>query len=488
MIKDLKAVDVKHMTVTGHTDSNAIRAGSKAKYKDNYELSRARAESVGRYIAAALKISSDQMIFVGKGPDQPIASNKTEAGRAQNRRVEIVLKTEMGTVTYGLKNEKDSSGQKTVAIEGLRPGEQWVAPATKKVVNPDEKKMPEYTKAWVETAEPGFAWLWPGDNYYPTIPAVKIAIKHDPAGKLKLFVNGDEVSSLLFDGILKRQDNKVAVSTWRGVPLVEGDNIIEAIEYDATGVEKSRLKRTMHYSGPPVKAELAPAQSRLFADGKTPPAIAVRFFDKDGKPAREGVIVEYSVNPPHVAQQRAEDLQKNPLTSSTSDLLRAEVGENGIALIELQPTTQTGEAVIKLPLVTGVQELRAWLKPELRDWILVGIAEGTVGYNVVKGNMESASASGTDDKLYKDDKLAFYAKGTIKGEWLMTIAYDGDRHGQQGQGSLYRKIDPNKYYTLYGDATTQRADAASARALYLKIERDQFYAMFGDYDTGLSVT
>jgi len=488
MIKDLKAVDVKHMTVTGHTDSNAIRAGGTSKYKDNYELSRARAESVGRYIAAALKISPDQMIFVGKGPDQPIASNKTEAGRAQNRRVEIVLKTEIGTVAYGLKNEKDSSGMKTVAIEGLRPGEQWVALETKKVVNPIEKKMPEYTKAWVEAAEPGFAWLWPGDNYYPTIPAVKIAIKHDPAGKLKLFVNGDEVSSLLFDGILKRQDNKVAVSTWRGVPLVEGDNLIEAIEYDAQGVEKSRMKRTMHYSGPPVKAELAPLQSKLVADGKTPPVIAVRFIDKDNRPAREGVIIEYSVNPPHIAQQRAEDLQKNPLTASTSDRLRAEVGENGIALIELQPTTQTGEAVIKLPLVTGVQELRAWLKPELRDWILVGIAEGTVGYNVVKGNMESASASGMDDKLYKDDKLAFYAKGTIKGEWLLTIAYDGDRHGQQGQGSLYQKIDPNKYYTLYGDATEQRADAASARALYLKIERDQFYALFGDYDTGLTVT
>lgn len=487
VINDLRAMNVKHITVTGHTDSNAILGAGTVKFKDNYDLSRARAETVGRYIAAALKLSPDQMTILGKGPDEPVASNKTEKGRAQNRRVEMVVKTQTGVASPDLRYGKDRSGMKAVATTGMRPGEQWVAAETKKV-NPEENKMPEYTKAWIEAAEPGFAWLWPGDNYYPTIPAVKIAIKHDPARKLKLFLNNDEVSSLHFDGILKRQDNKVAVSTWRGVPLVEGDNLFEAVEYDEQGVEKTRLKRVLHYSGPPVKAELAPAQSKLVADGKTPPVVAVRFIDKDGKPARAGVIVEYSVNPPHVARQRAEDLQKNPLTASTSELLKSEVGENGIALIELQPTTRTGEAVIKLPLVNGVQEIRAWLKPEIRDWILVGLAEGTIGYNVVKGNMESAAASGMDDKLYKDDKIAFYAKGAIRGEWLLTIAYDGDRHGYQGQGSLYQTIDPNKYYTLYGDATEQRADAASARALYLKIERDQFYALFGDYDTGLTIT
>jgi len=30
--------------------------------------------------------------------------------------------------------------------------------------------------------------------------------------------------------------------------------------------------------------------------------------------------------------------------------------------------------------------VRAWLKPELREWIMVGFAEGTVGYNTLKGN------------------------------------------------------------------------------------------------------
>ncbi len=486
LIKDLKESGVTRLIVTGHTDSGRIRGRAAKKFKDNYALSRARAETVGRYIAARLKLSPEQVNFIGKGADEPVATNKTAKGRAQNRRVELQVETEKVIVMAELKNEKGASGVKTVTTTGLRPGEKWTGPETKKPVQ-DEKKMPEYTPEWLESAEPGFAWLWPGEGYYPAIPATKIAIKHDPAKKLKLFLNGEEVNALYLDGTLKRQDGKVAVSVWRGVNLRDGDNIFEAIQYDENGAEAGKLKRVLHYSTPPVKAELAPAQSKLVADGKNPPVIAVRLTDKDGAPAREGVIGEYSIDPPRVSRQSAEDLQKNPLTASTSDKLKYQVGANGIALIELQPTTTTGAAVIKIPLPDGVHEIRAWLTPEKRDWILVGLADGTVGYNVVKSKMENAP-SGQDDQIYRDGRVAFYAKGAIKGEWLLTIAYDSDKGGNKDTKSLYQTIDPNKYYTLYGDATDQRADAASSQTLYVKIERDQFYALFGDYDTGLTVT
>jgi uncharacterized repeat protein (TIGR01451 family) len=486
LIKDMKESGVKNIIVTGHTDSGKIKGRAMKKFKDNYALSQARAETVGRYIAAGLKLSPEQVTFIGKGPDEPIASNKTGKGRAQNRRVELQVETEKAIVTADLKNEKDASGVKTVTTTGLRPGEKWAEPETKKPVQ-DEKKMPEYTPEWIASTEPGFAWLWPGEGYYPAIPATKIAIKHDPEKKLKLFLNGEEVNALYLDGTLKRQDGKVAVSVWRGVNLRDGDNFFEAIQYDENGAEAGILKRVMHYSTPPVKAELAPAQSKLVADGKNPPVLAVLLTDKDGHPAREGVVGEYSIDPPHVSRQRAEDLQKNPLTAPTSDKLKYQVGTNGIALIELQPTTRTGAAVIRIPLYSGEQEIRAWLAPEKRDWILVGLADGTVGYNTVKNHMESAG-SGENDQYYKDERIAFYAKGSIKGEWLLTMAYDSDKNGNQDQKKLYQQIDPNKYYTLYGDATDQRADAASSKSLYLKIERDQFYALFGDYDTGLTVT
>lgn len=487
LVEELKSVDIKQIVVEGHTDSSPIRGSGKKKFADNYVLSKARAETVGQYIAEALHIPSAKMVYLGKGPDEPVASNKTKEGRDQNRRVKLMVMREGSIDLSGQKESTDKSGWKSVSTKGLRPGEEWNVQSVKKTEQ-DEKKMPDYTTAWLEAAGPGFEWLWPGEGHYPSIPATKIAIKHDPTRKLKLLLNGSEVSALYLDGTLKRQDNTVAVSAWRGVHLEEGDNFFEAVQYDENGAETARLKRTIHYSSPPVKTELATAQSKLIADGKNPPVIAVRFIDKDGHPAREGIIGEYSIDPPYISRQRAEDLQKNPLTASTSDKLKYQVGDNGVALIELQPTTNTGEAVIRFPMADGVQEIRAWLKPSSRDWILVGLAEGTVGYNVVKGNMETFASTGDDDKLYDNNRIAFYAKGMVKGEWLLTIAYDSNKHAYRDQNGLYQTIDPNKYYTLYGDATDQRPDAASARSLYLKIERDQFYALFGDYDTGLTIT
>lgn len=132
--------------------------------------------------------------------------------------------------------------------------------------------------------------------------------------------------------------------------------------------------------------------------------------------------------------------------------------------------------------------MRTWLTPGERDWIIVGFGEGTAGYNSLSGHMENIKASQIDDEYYDDGRLAFFAKGMIKGEWLLTAAYDSAKAGMRRAGSLHNTIDPQQYYTLYGDASAQQYEAASARSLYLKIERDQFYALFGDYETGLSVT
>ena len=102
--------------------------------------------------------------------------------------------------------------------------------------------------------------------------------------------------------------------------------------------------------------------------------------------------------------------------------------------------------------------------------------------------METFASGSGDDKYFEEDRLAFYAKGRIKGEWLLTLAYDSKKTDSTDQASLYQTIDPNKYYTLYGDGTMQGNDAASAKHIYVKLERDQFYALFGDFNAGLSLT
>jgi outer membrane protein OmpA-like peptidoglycan-associated protein len=69
--------------VAGHTDN----VGSDAY---NQELSVRRANSVAAYLQSH-GVMQQRLITVGAGESRPIASNDTEEGRAQNRRVEITL-------------------------------------------------------------------------------------------------------------------------------------------------------------------------------------------------------------------------------------------------------------------------------------------------------------------------------------------------------------------------------------------------------------
>ncbi|MFV0277497.1 MAG: OmpA family protein [Parahaliea sp.] len=69
------------LRVTGHTDSTGSRA-------HNQTLSENRARAVADYLATR-NIDRSRMLVQGVGPDQPIADNGTEAGRASNRRVEL---------------------------------------------------------------------------------------------------------------------------------------------------------------------------------------------------------------------------------------------------------------------------------------------------------------------------------------------------------------------------------------------------------------
>ena len=68
---------------------DASRTGS-GFYADNWELSSERALTVLRLLAAS-GVNPSNLSAVGRGASMPVASNATEAGRAKNRRVEIVV-------------------------------------------------------------------------------------------------------------------------------------------------------------------------------------------------------------------------------------------------------------------------------------------------------------------------------------------------------------------------------------------------------------
>ena len=75
--------------IEGHTDNVAMSFGN--RYRNNWDLSSARAASVADYLQEGGSIAPGSMVIKGFADTRPIASNETATGRSENRRIEVVV-------------------------------------------------------------------------------------------------------------------------------------------------------------------------------------------------------------------------------------------------------------------------------------------------------------------------------------------------------------------------------------------------------------
>lgn len=77
-----------YVRVEGFTDNEAVKPGV---FRTNWQLSSARAANIAEYLVDVGGVTPQRVSAIGYAQYRPIASNNTEAGRARNRRVEIIL-------------------------------------------------------------------------------------------------------------------------------------------------------------------------------------------------------------------------------------------------------------------------------------------------------------------------------------------------------------------------------------------------------------
>ena len=339
---------------------------------------------------------------------------------------------------------------------------------------------------WFAGQAPGTGFLFPETDHNPRVKSVRVAVKHTSGQTVQLLVNNIVVDPLAYDGTKKSPDGAILVATWRGVGINDGPNRLTAIVKGADGKVVETIEHTLYFARAPMKAEFIKDLSVLVADGITRPRIAVRLTDRTGKPIQHGSVGDFSVTAPYAPAVEVDAQQASQL----SGLERAQPvwrvhGDNGIAYIELEPTTASGTVAVSFNFQDGEvkrpQRIETWLDPGDRPWTVVGFAAGTIGFNRLEEGLEELVDD--KDKLNLDGRIALYAKGRVTGKWLMTMSYDSDK--KENETRFAGVIDPRRYYTIYADRAEQRYDAASIRRLYLKLERPQFYALFGDYQTGI---
>ena len=77
------------MIVAGHTDS--VPVAFSERFQSNWDLSVSRSASVVDYLVGQGFLDSEKVTVTGYADTVPVASNDTAAGRAQNRRIEIMV-------------------------------------------------------------------------------------------------------------------------------------------------------------------------------------------------------------------------------------------------------------------------------------------------------------------------------------------------------------------------------------------------------------
>lgn len=220
------------------------------------------------------------------------------------------------------------------------------------------------------------------------------------------------------------------------------------------------------------------------ADGKTEVPVTIRLTDAAGVPVTRRIPVTLGAS---AGQWQTRDLDP------TQDGIQTFV-EGGEGHFKLIAPTVPGE--VEFRIVSGLvsTDHAVTFVPALRPVIAVGILEGVI--TLRNGLIEPVSRNnGFEQELTRlsrewsggrdtvGGRAAFFLKGQVKGEYLLTAAFDSEKDVKD---RLFRDIQPDRYYPIYGDSSVRGFDAQSTSRLYLRVDKDSSYLLYGDFSTSSS--
>jgi len=237
--------------------------------------------------------------------------------------------------------------------------------------------------------------------------------------------------------------------------------------------------RKIHVIGPPELIKMNPEKIQLPATGESLKSIQVQFQDAWGynvpwiKVARislsEGSVIETDADTSVAGIQLLVSEGKLEFTIQSSDKV-------GSGILEILAEG----AELKVPVMYTMP---------LAPFILVGSVDGHA--SVVQDNgdsMDEPKFSLADYTNEEGDlkgvstaaRTAFYAKGSVFDKVNVTASYDSRR---EMKDQLFRDLDPDDQYALYGDASQISYDAQTQSKFYGRIERNESYMVLGDFNT-----
>jgi large repetitive protein len=336
----------------------------------------------------------------------------------------------------------------------------------------------------VKTADNSLGFLGLKDN--DTLPYAQstVRVKGPIGAKFELQANGVKVSEGRIAQRAEYADKNLLIWEYIGVDLKSGKNTLTVSMTDPFGNVRGSESITLIAPDQLGKLKVIVPSKGAAADGVTPVKIRVELSDSAGVPvsAPTQVTLEASLG-------RFDAVDLNEVEPG----LQVSV-EGGSGEFLLLPPREPAEGKVRASAGVVKGEAKIDFLPELRDMIAVGVVEGVINLRNINTHalvpareqdgfeqeLMAFSREFDGDKRNAAARAAFFLKGKIKGEYLLTAAYDSEKDTKE---QLFRDIHPDEFYPVYGDSAVKGFDAQSTSKFYVRVDQQKSYLLYGDYAT-----
>ena len=347
------------------------------------------------------------------------------------------------------------------------------------IARPLEEVLPELDNS--------FAILDLKDGDTLPIAQVNIRIKGTAGSKFVLSVNGAEVPATRIGKRSVLESKQSQAWEFIGVDLKPGVNLVIAKQMDQFGNVRGETGLKLVAPGSLGKIVIdAPASAS--ADGTTPIEVKISLTDDKGVPVTTRTAVTLSTN-----LGRFEAVDLNPAEPGVQVFL-----QNGGGVFRMVPAGDPGDATITVVAGNLREQKKVAFVPHLRPLTGAGIIEGAFRFNSLSlKNMVAAQQrdgfeqqitrfayASSDGKHSADARAAMFLKGKIKGEYLLTLAYDSDKDLKE---RVFRDISPDEFYPVYGDSSARGYDAQTTGRFYVRVDKGRSFVLYGDFNTASPV-
>jgi hypothetical protein len=166
---------------------------------------------------------------------------------------------------------------------------------------------------------------------------------------------------------------------------------------------------------------------------------------------------------------------------------------NGAVTVTLLAPVEAQDVRVRVTLGSAVAQGVVSYLPELREFVAAGLLEGVLSSRRKSNILPTRIGDGFEKELRRwvsqsDDgkrsfgvRSAFFVKGKLQNDWLLTAAFDSDK---DTNNRLFKDPRSDEMYPVYGDSALRGNEAKSADRVYLRMDKGRNYGLYGDFNSG----